>query len=184
MQTALLEKYFEKVGLGEVTLRAVEEPLLGLLQGGIDIAVIDAVDAADGFAQGLPLAIVAAHRNTGVDGEYGGDVIAVSEDFLQGEGSTVASFLTAYMRAMLDFKKDGEAEAFAPFDGGFGAFDPEAGWTEFNAYISEATGEDAADLDGLIAPDALERARTWWGVPSVPGPDTASADEADAEENE
>ena len=46
--------------------------------------VIDAVDAADGFAQGLPLAVVAAHRNYDAGGDFGGDVIAVSEDFLDG----------------------------------------------------------------------------------------------------
>ena len=184
VQTALLEEYFEKVGLGEVTLKAVEEPLLGLLQGGIDIAVIDAVDAADGFAQGLPLTVIGAHRNSDIDGDYGGDVLAVSEDFLELEGATVASFMTAYMRAMLDFQKEGEAEAFEPFDGGFGDYDPDTGWTDFMAYISDATGEDAEDLEGLIAGDALERARTWWGIPAVPALDTAAADEADAEENE
>ncbi len=184
VQTALREEYFESAGLDEVNLKAVEEPLLGLLQGDIDIAAIDAADAADGFAQGLPLAVIAAHRNYGTDGEFGGDVLAVSDDFLETEGSTVTSFLTAYMRAMKDFQEDGEAEAFAPFDGGFGAYDPASGWTEFTDYITEATGEEAEDLEGLIVGDALERARTWWGIPSAPATDTASASVADAEETE
>jgi ABC-type nitrate/sulfonate/bicarbonate transport system substrate-binding protein len=184
VQTALLEKYFESAGLSDVNLEAVEEPLLGLLQGGLDIAVLDAVDAADGYAQGLPLAVVAAHRNYDESGDFGGDVIAVSEDFLNGEPSTVESFLTAYMRAMMDFEKAGDADAFAPYDGGFGVYDPDAGWTEFTTFLSDATGADAEDLEGLIAPDALERARTWWGIPDVRERDMTTADEADVEENE
>jgi ABC-type nitrate/sulfonate/bicarbonate transport system substrate-binding protein len=179
IQTAKKKRYFKSAGLTDVTITDVEEPLLGLLQGELDFAVIDALDAADGYSQGLPLAAISAHRNYGDDGAYGGDVIAVSQDFLEQEGSTVTAFLTAYLRAMRDGQDADEASDFAPFDGGFGTFDPELGWSEFAAYVSEAIGTDT-ELDGFVASDALERARTWWGIPAVSEPDEPST----TEENE
>ena len=60
----------------------VEEPLLGVLTGELDFGVIDAVDAADGVSQGLPMAAIAGHRNY-PDGAYGGDVLIATADLLE-----------------------------------------------------------------------------------------------------
>ncbi len=46
----------------------IEEPLLGVLQGDLDLAVIDTADALDGASQGLPLVALAGHRNYTADG--------------------------------------------------------------------------------------------------------------------
>jgi ABC-type nitrate/sulfonate/bicarbonate transport system substrate-binding protein len=94
--------YFEDAGFASVEVMDVEQPLLGVLQGELDFGVLDATDAADGVAQGLPLAARAGHRNYAADGTYGGDLLATSADFLGEEGSTVSAFLIAYIRALRD----------------------------------------------------------------------------------
>jgi ABC-type nitrate/sulfonate/bicarbonate transport system substrate-binding protein len=55
--------HFIAAGFDSVDVVDIEQPLLGLLNGELDFAVVDAVDAADGAAQGLPLAAIAGHQN-------------------------------------------------------------------------------------------------------------------------
>jgi ABC-type nitrate/sulfonate/bicarbonate transport system substrate-binding protein len=172
--------YLEDAGFTEIEVMDVEQPLLGVLQGELDFAVIDAVDAADGAAQGLPLVALAGHRNQAADGTYGGDVLAVSADLLEQESSTVAAFLAAYVRALQDIGETGSDASYAPFDGGFGDRSQGGGLAQLDAYVSEALGTEIA-LEGLVAAGPLQAAQAWYGLPANPASlPSASAGDPDA----
>ncbi len=164
--------YFESAGIKNVDIVDVESPLLGVLQGDLDMAVVDLVDALEGADQGLPLVAVAGHRNYTEDGEYGDDVLAVSSDFLELEGATVSAFLTAYVRALRDIESSTEVGVFGPFDGGFGNVDEGAGLAEMQAFAVEEIGGDV-DISALVDPSAVQRAQTWWGLPANPAATSA-----------
>ena len=157
--------YFKSAGFKSVATPDIEEPLLGVIQGDLDLAVIDTADALDGASQGLPLVALAGHRNFTADGSYGGDVVVTSQDFLDANGATATAFLTAYVRALQDLQNEGDNAAFAPFTGGFDASGPIAGWTELTAFADETIG-DAAAVDELVDSGPLSRAQVWWGVPA------------------
>ena len=165
IEQAQAKGYFKQAGFKAVEIEDIEEPMLGVLQGDLDIAVLDTADALDGASQGLDLVAVAGHRNYDAEGAYGGDVVAVSQDYLDEEGATVTAFLTAYVRALLDLQRQDESAAFAPFTGGFDASGPDAGWTELTAYANETIG-DAQAVEELVASQPLTRAQVWWGVPA------------------
>ena len=171
--TAKDSGYFEDAGFADVEIMDIEEPLLGVLQGELDFAIIDQVDAADGAAQGLPLVAIAGHQNYSPDGAYGGDLLAVSSDLLDQEGATVSAFLIAYLQALRDLDDAGDATAFAPFDGGFGDRAQGGGRAELGAYLETQLGT-GADLEALIDARPLEYAQAWWGLPANP---TDAADE-------
>ena len=164
ISTALEAGYFEDAGFASVELIDVEEPLLGVLQGQLDLGVIDAVDAADGSIQGLPLAALAGHRNYDGDGAYGGDLLVASADVLSEESSTLSAFLVAYLRALADLRDD---PTLAPHDGGFGARDQAGGLGELTAYLQAELNLDP-ELATLIDTGPLAYAQAWWGLPANP----------------
>jgi ABC-type nitrate/sulfonate/bicarbonate transport system substrate-binding protein len=164
LTTALEAGYFEDAGFASVEVLDVEEPLLGVLQGQLDFGIVDAVDAADGSAQGLPLVALAGHGNYGTDGAYGGDLVVASTDVLAEEGSTVSAFLIAYLRALRDLREDA---TLAPHDGGFGARDQSGGLGELDGYLQGALGTEP-DLETLVQARPLEYAQAWWGLPANP----------------
>lgn len=167
LTVALESGYFEEAGFDSVEIMDIEEPLLGVLQGELDFAVVDTIDAADGASQGLPLLAIAGHQNYADDGAYGGDLVAVSADLLDQEGATVSAFLTAYLQALRDLDDAGDATAFAPFDGGFGDRGQGGGRVELGAYLETQLGP-GADLGALIDARPLEYAQAWWGLPANP----------------
>jgi hypothetical protein len=164
---AAQEGHFADVGLSSVEVVDIEEPLLGVLQGELDFAIVDAADAADGAAQGLPLVALAGHRNRADDGSYGGDVLAVSADFLEQQPATVAAFLSAYVRALQELGVAGDATGFGPFDGGFGDRSQAGGLGELEAYLAQELGSDI-ELDDLIVAAPLQAAQAWYGLPANP----------------
>lgn len=176
IEQAQAKGYFERAGFAAVNIEDIEEPLLGVLQGDLDIAVLDTADALDGASQGLPLVAVAGHRNYGADGGYGGEVVAVSQDVLTEQGSTVTAFLTAYVRALQDLAGDDGNAAFAPFTGGFDASGPDAGWTELTSYAVETVGDGQA-VEQLVVAEPLTRAQVWWGVPGTVTPASSTTPE-------
>lgn len=177
--------YFEDAGFGGVEFFNIEQPLPGVMTSQLDFGVVDAVDAADGATQGLPLQAIAGHANYDAStGSYGGDLIIASSDMLEGEASTVAAFLIAYVRGLRDVMESGEQTPFAPYDGGFG--DPAAGGGlgELESYLAASLGEEV-DTAAFVAGGPLEYAQSWWGLPANPtgSPPTAAADaEATTEE--
>jgi hypothetical protein len=54
--------YLRDAGFTEVRTMELDEPLPGVVNGELDLAIIDARQAADAFALGLPLHVVAGHR--------------------------------------------------------------------------------------------------------------------------
>jgi hypothetical protein len=54
--------YLRDAGFVEVRVVEVEEPLAGLLNGSLDLAILDARQAMDAHALGLPVQAVAGHR--------------------------------------------------------------------------------------------------------------------------
>ena len=173
---ALDAGYFADVGFSSVDVIDVEEPLLGVLQGQLDFGVIDAVDAADGSIQGLPLAALAGHRNYDLDGTYGGDLLVASSDVLAEEGATASAFLVAYVRALQELQDDAR---LAPFDGGFGARDQSGGLGELDAYLQTELNADPG-LEALVQSAPLDYAQAWWGLPANPTPvaDPTATEEA------
>jgi len=163
---ALEAGYFEDAGFDSVEVVDVGEPLLGVLQGELQLGVMDSLDAADGSAQGLPLLALAGHHNYSSDGAYGGDVVVSSADSVAQEASTLSAFLIAYVRALRDLAPD-DAGEFAPFDGGFGARDQGGGLGELGTYLESGLGSDV-DLDTLIDERVLQYAQAWWGLPANP----------------
>lgn len=178
--------YFEDAGFSSVDIMDIEQPLLGVLNGELDIGVVSAVDAADGVAQGLPLAVLAGHRNGGADGS-GGDVLVASADSVEQEPSTITAFLIAYIRALQDLVGDPDAAAFAPHDGGFGERTSEGGVGDLSSLLADALGAEP-DLQTFIAAVPLEYAQAWWGLPANPtwtsAADPGSPDDTQATEGE
>ena len=158
--------YFEDAGFESVTVIDVEEPMLGLLNGELDFAVSDVVDAADGTSQGLPIAAIAGHENY-PGGTYGGDVVIATADLLEVDPSTASAFLIAYVRGLQDLAATDAAAGFSPYDGGFGDRAQAGGTGELSEYLAGVQGE-APDLDALIDASALEYAQAWWGLPANP----------------
>jgi hypothetical protein len=176
---ALDEGYFEDAGFTSVDVVDVGEPLLGVLQGELQLGVMDSLDAADGSAQGLPLRAIAGHANYTSDGTYGGDLLAASADTVAQEGSTLSAFLIAYVRALRDLAAQESDADFAPYDGGFGARDQGGGLGELRAYLADGLGDDV-DLDALVDERVLEYAQAWWGLPANPTAGAAAAAAASA----
>jgi hypothetical protein len=54
--------YLQDAGFIDVQLIEAEEPLPGLLNGSLDLAILDARQAIDAYALGLPVQAVAGHR--------------------------------------------------------------------------------------------------------------------------
>ena len=164
--------YFTEAGFTDVRLLEVEEPLLGLLNGELDLGVLDAETAAEAVSQGVPVVALAGHVNA----SGARDVIAASADLVTQEGSTVAAFLIAYLRGLQDVADDPSATAHAPWDGGFGDRGSDGGLAELRTDLTEALGTEP-DLNALIAEEPLEYAQAWWGLPAnpirVPALDTA-----------
>ena len=158
---------FAEAGFEFVELLDVEQPLPGVLSGQIDFAVIDAVDAADGVAQGLPLRVIAGHANYSPDGEYGGDVIVVSTDLLENEPSTAAAFLIAYLQGLERQSDSVNATIFAAHDGGFGSRETDGGLAELRDYLVAELGAEP-DMETLIAAAPLHFAQSWSGTPVNP----------------
>jgi ABC-type nitrate/sulfonate/bicarbonate transport system substrate-binding protein len=163
---ALDAGYFEQAGFESVEVLDVEQPLLGVLQGELDFGVLDASEAADGSAQGLPLVALAGHRNYTSDGTYGGDLVVASSDVLGDEGSTVSAFLVAYVRALRDLTTE---TSLAPHDGGFGERSQSGGLGELDMYLQAVLGAEP-DLGTLIESAPLTYAQAWWGLPANPTP--------------
>jgi hypothetical protein len=165
VSVALQAGYFEAAGFESVELVEVEEPILGVLTGELDFGILDALQAADGTAQGLPLRALAGHRNDDV-GSPGRNLLVASADLVEGDASTAASFLMAYIRGLRDLTGSGDG-AYAPFDGGFGSLEDEGGLGQLRTSIAGVLGEDA-DLEALVAREPLEYAQAWWGLPANP----------------
>ncbi|MFV2064631.1 MAG: hypothetical protein ACC726_14145 [Chloroflexota bacterium] len=171
--------YFIDAGFETVEIMDVEQPLLGLLNGGLDFVVVDAVDAAEGASQGLPLAAIAGHQNYAADGTYGGDLVLATTDLLDTDSSTATAFLIAYLQGLNDLKDSVNAAGFAPHDGGFGVRDEGGGTAELGAYLAQEMGQEP-DLDGLIDSGTLEFAQAWWGLPANPTDAPSDAPEEEA----
>lgn len=152
---------FADAGFDGVVIVDVAEPLLGLLQGQVEFGVMDLVDVTEAAAQGLPLTVIAGHRNDREDGSFGDDVLVTATDLFEQEGSTVSAFLVGYIAALQDLAAEPDAAAFAPFDGGFAERDGPGGL------------DDIATA-GALAP--LEYAQAWWGLPANPNPTSTNED--------
>jgi hypothetical protein len=127
------------------------------------------------------LVALAGHRNYDADGAYGGDLLAASADFVEGQGAATSAFLTAYVRALRDLEATDDAGSFAPFDGGFGSLTDGDGLGELQAIVGDALGTDG-DLGTLIESGALHRAQTWWGRPANPRTSSPAGAESSVEE--
>jgi ABC-type nitrate/sulfonate/bicarbonate transport system substrate-binding protein len=155
--------FFDDAGFTSVELLDVQEPLLGLLNGELELGIVDAETAAEGVAQGLPLVAIAGHLNAA--GER--DVVAASADLVEQEGSTVAAFLIAYIQGLQAIAAAPDAAGFAPFDGGFGDRAVDGGLGELGADLTAALGAEP-DLGALISEPPLEYAQAWWSLPANP----------------
>jgi hypothetical protein len=177
IQAAIDGGYLTDAGFGDVQVLDVQEPLLGVLNGELEFAVVDASTAADGVAQGLPLVAIAGHDNAA--GER--DLLVASADLVGQEGPTVAAFLIAYLHGLADLATDPNATAFAPFDGGYGDRAVGGGLGELGTDLS-ASLDAAPDLGALVATEPLGFAQAWWGLPAnpVPGATPAGATPAGA----
>lgn len=159
--------YFTEAGFASVQIMDVEQPLLGLLNGELEFGVVDAVDAADGVNQGLPVAAIAGHQNYGDGGDYGGNVVLASDDLLADDPTTATAFLIAYLRGLQDLTAGANTTTYAPYDGGFGSPDMAGGGGELTAYLTEALGQ-APELEAFVAIEPLHFAQAWIGLPADP----------------
>jgi ABC-type nitrate/sulfonate/bicarbonate transport system substrate-binding protein len=162
---------FDDVAFESVAVVDVEQPLLGVLQGEVEFGVMDLSDATEAAAQGLPLVVLAGHRNYAEDGSYGDDVLVTSRDFLDQSGATVGAFAVGYLAGLQQLADASDAQPFAPFDGGFGDRARGGGLEELAEYL-EASGLSGS-LDTLdTAP--LHYGQAWWGLPANPVPVTTN----------
>lgn len=164
--------YFEDAGFGSVEVVGAEQPLLGVLQGQVDFAVMDTLEVAEATAQGLPLVAIAGHRNYTDSGSYGDDIVVTSRDLIEQEGSTVAAFLIAYIRALQDLSTEEGSASYAPYDGGFGDAAQEGGLGELAAYVG-GVAEISADLAQMGDVGPLAYAQAWMGLAPNPVVETA-----------
>ncbi|CAN5485740.1 hypothetical protein BH24CHL9_BH24CHL9_00540 [soil metagenome] len=164
---AIAAGHFDAMGFDSVAVMDIEEPLLGVLNGELDFAVVSTVEAADGASQGLPLRLLAGHRNVPPEGTGDADVLVVSTDVLEQEPATVGAFLIVYVRAARDLRDSEAAEPWAPHDGGYGDRALDGGMAELLAHLEGALG-DAPDIRALMAAAPLELAQAWWGLPANP----------------
>lgn len=159
--------------LADGPLHAIERvetdaPLTALLDGGSEAAVVPVADVAAAVAAGRPIAVLAGGRT---DQEAGGpsDVLVVTRDLLAADPGSVTAFLIAYiggLQELADTDTPG-ADAFAPFDGGFGERDDDGGLGALSDVIGEALGPDLA-LRDLIAWPSLVVAQTALGIAANP----------------
>jgi hypothetical protein len=106
------EGYFADAGFTEVRMVPAQEPLPGLLNGDLDFAVLDARQAADANALGLPIEAIAGYRvepsaapaptAAGPAGSIARDLIAATSDTVTSRPGTVTAFTIAYVRALVD----------------------------------------------------------------------------------
>jgi hypothetical protein len=104
--------YFADAGFTDVRMVPVQEPLPGLLNGDLDFAVLDARQAADANALGLPIEAIAGYRvepsatpaptAAGSAGSVSRDLIAATSDTVTTRPGTVTAFTIAYVRALVD----------------------------------------------------------------------------------
>ncbi len=167
MAAALEADLFSAAGFASVEVIDADQPLLGVLQGQVEFGVMDLRDVSEATAQGLPLAVIAAHRNYRADGSYGDDVIVASRDLLEQEGSTVSAFLVAYVGGLRGLVDQPNTDAFRPYDGGFGDRSNLGGLGEMAAYVG-ASSESEGDPARLRDVRSLEYAQAWWGLPANP----------------
>jgi hypothetical protein len=128
---------------------------------------MDFADAAEASAQGLPLVLLAGHRNYGEDGSYGDDVLVTSRDLLEQSGSTVSAFVVGYLAGLQELGGLADTAAFAPFDGGFGDRSRQGGLGELTEYLEASGLSLGTDTVGM---EPLHYGQAWWGLPANPVP--------------
>lgn len=110
--------YLREAGFSEVEAVEVEEPLPGLLNGDLDLAFLDARQAIEAYALGLPVRAIAGHRVGPVAERPAGcpcqvpgsspwgalDLIVTTTDTVATRPGTVAAFTLAYVRALGDLR--------------------------------------------------------------------------------
>lgn len=113
--------YFGEAGFLEVQVIEAQEPLPGLLDGSLDLAILDARQAAGAHALGLPVHAVAGHRVVPLDQAPVGspapassasppsespwaslDLVVATADTVSARPGTIAAFTMAYIRALQD----------------------------------------------------------------------------------
>jgi len=189
--------YFDEAGLTNVTIVRTGDVLNGVRVGDLDIAVVDKTEALAAWEEDPALRAIAGYRNYDADGTYGGDLLLAAPGLAANEPATVIAFLSAYIRALdllddtkggaeayalieetdlvLSVKPDAWADAlnaYAPFDGGFGSLEDEAGWGELVRYLGT---DEPADLEAFVSTHALSIAQTWQGLPADPANALAGA---------
>jgi ABC-type nitrate/sulfonate/bicarbonate transport system substrate-binding protein len=156
---------FTPVGLDGVEIVESETPIAALLAGEVDLAVVSAEELVTSATQGLPVFAVAGHRNVpGADATA--TVLAASSDLLDADPGTVTAVLRAYIAGLQALSGDVEspaAQAYAPFDGGFGPADDAGGLGS----LAELAGSESAAA-ALVAWSSLVVAQTTLNLPANP----------------
>ena len=205
---------FDEVGLTRVVVARTNDVLADVRSGDLDIGVVSATDAFAAVGEDPSLQAIAGYRNYRASGDYRGEVLLAAPGLVAAEPTTVGAFLAAYIGALqlfadeqgleqtyeaveatdLVLRRDRDewaqaVQAFAPFDGGFGSLEDEAGLGELSRHLA-ADDEASADLAGFIATDSLAAAQTrlgltanpahaFAGLPGVDGITVAMRDPAD-----
>lgn len=176
---AMDQGYLADAGFASVELVEADAPLLGVLQGQVEFAVMDTIDVAEATAQGLPLIAIGGHRNYKANGAYGDDVLVASRDLISEEGATVSAFLVAYVRALQELAEQPDTAVYAPYDGGFGDGGVGGGLGEMLDYLGLAAAS-SVDPARFVALGPLEYAQAWWGLPVNPDLNSAEAGNGEA----
>lgn len=163
--------YFREAGFAEVLTTQADAPLPGVLAGDLDLAIVDARQAMDARAMGLPVQAVAGHRVVPVGGpqpdaspwpsvEPGSpwasvEVVVATSDSVEHRPGTIAAFTVAYVRALGDLR----ARALGVPPSSAVAPDP-SGPATSAAPSASTTGDpirDAAVAAGVVVgPDLLD----------------------------
>lgn len=187
--------YFTDAGFTTpVSVRVVQEPLPGLLNGQLALAILDARGVADAIAAGVPLRIVAGYQDPTL-ADVTPRVVVASSDTVARYPGTVAAATAAYIRALEDLRDPAlaagflddvisagfvvsdtdraawpaQAAAFQPFDGAFGDPAVDGGLAGLRAALVTSAGVPIEPAP-LISWDTLWAAQASMGTPLDPAP--------------
>jgi|GEM_PF-4160856 len=192
--------YFTDAGFTTpVGVMVVQEPLPGLLNGQLALAILDTRTVADATAAGVGLRIVAGYQDPSLAVVEIPRLLVASADTVDRYPGTVAAATAAYIRALGDLGDpatavaflDGvitsgfvvsdaeraawpaEAAAFHPFDGAFGGPADGDGLAGLRAALVTSAGVPV-DPVPLISWDTLWAAQASMALPLDPAPGSTS----------
>lgn len=171
--------YLGEAGFTDVRMVEAQEPLPGVLNGSLDLAILDARQAADAFALGLPVRAVAGYRVAAVPAAPATsaspvasaspaasspmpsspwvalDIVVAGTDTLAMRPGTVAAFTLAHARALQDLRarSEGSGPTMSPAPSLAGA--PAASAGSSQAPVGDPILEAAAQAGLDVPPDVL-----------------------------